>query len=919
MQSTKDAERLAAKLTTTISGYDEPDERSSALAKFLSGYQPEAINPVISSVIYSSCKRIEAALAFMSLLDIRELKKTVPDWNWAELEESFRGSGMDEVWSLFRELPSEAAKFVRAKVSMLIEVFHILIEDDLLDPETDMECNGALIAMKILKGPDREANRFSIKLSSYPVGVRKFLKGMLAEMDFIERTPGIWEFTISTNSLKKYATSSNLQSHLGSGKMSQAIAQRNAENLVKRLELLVKTLQMFPSGHPSVDPSTESFLGILERFFNEKDQVTISIMGDTVMVNDISIEKKGPSLGSFIRAFAERKMNSLSFDQGITGEDVKTFARIFNRPPAYISEHGGMARLVELRGLDAISINRYHYQLVSEDGDEESTLARGEVTVEDAIFSELIDRLERGDSIDSLPGSKIGSALKSVLAAARDNREEQRSMIARFVTALDPTLLEKGLLSSKVIQKGMAWKAIRKIIDRLLPNLSSQDPDVRHNSVNKLKDMALLAVERGKENSTLQIIENLSLLLKREQDPDVFYGAAVLMASIMEALLARGMMSIALQAGKVVQSLEKKRFSRTEMEAARKRALAEAGKKIDTLEAAEALVQKILSEDETVSAEARRLAMIAPPENLVTQLIKIFHEDNRRLRSKAFQMLLRMGDRALSAIHKKLRETVFAFKADGEELDGMINETDWYKARNMIQALRNIGSPDSEGILAELCKVPDPRIRRECLLALIKVSSTTAEGLAMHLVLDSNRDVAEIALGILTKRASGNPVFIPKIIEAFDRNGSIRNEVMDSFSILGKHWQVIDFLTDRISRGTDSLLLQDPELASGAFRIIRRYGSPSELPVLEHLRDEVEGGFLKKNKIDRGLIQQLKETMEALESSGDVIESSARPQPAPPPTEKKTDVPKPGNKKKPKTQNNDDDEEITILGPDFIG
>ncbi|MBD3277993.1 MAG: hypothetical protein GF388_06825, partial [Candidatus Aegiribacteria sp.] len=284
MQSTKDAERLAAKLTTTISGYDEPDERNSMLAKFISGYQPDAIHSVISSVIYSSCKRIESALAFMSLLDIRELKKTVPDWNWAELEATFKGSGMDEVWNLFRELPSETAKFVKAKISMLIEVFHILIEDDLLDPETDMECNGAKISMKILKGPDREANRFSIKLSSYPVAVRKFLKGMLAEMDFIERTPGIWEFTISTNSLKKYATSENLQSHLGSGKMSQAIAQRNAENLVKRLELLVKTLQMFPSGHPSVDPSTESFLGILERFFNEKDQVTISIMGDTVMV-----------------------------------------------------------------------------------------------------------------------------------------------------------------------------------------------------------------------------------------------------------------------------------------------------------------------------------------------------------------------------------------------------------------------------------------------------------------------------------------------------------------------------------------------------------------------------------------------------------------------------------------------------------
>ena len=73
-----------------------------------------------------------------------------------------------------------------------------------------------------------------------------------------------------------------------------------------------------------------------------------------------------------------------------------------------------MARLIELRGLDTISINRFHYELIAEKGDSDRTLARSEVTVEDAIFSELIDRLERGDSIDTLPGKNIGDALKAV-------------------------------------------------------------------------------------------------------------------------------------------------------------------------------------------------------------------------------------------------------------------------------------------------------------------------------------------------------------------------------------------------------------------------------------------------------------------------------------------------------------------------
>ncbi len=903
MKSKKDTDRIAARLITAVSSMENPEGRIEALAKFISGYKPDEIGHVLGSVIVDACQRIEASLTFLSLIDRPLLKKSSPDWDWGALDDWFTKTKLEEVWTLYNHIPSVSSKYVLAKISLLIEIIFVLIEDDLLDPELDMDCTGADIAMTILKGAGKEDPVFKLSLTSFPVEIRKFLKDILAEFDFIENTPGIWQFTFSQTSLENFASGNNLRVHMGSSQMSLAVAQRNAENLVKRLELLVKALQMFPSGHPSIDPSTESFLTILSKFYKEKEQVTLSVMGDTVMVNDISVERKTTSMSSFVRAFIERKMSSLTFDPGVTAEDVKTFARIFNRPPAYISEHGGMDRLLELRGLSSIFINRFHYQLISEGGDTDQTLARGEVTIEDAIFSELIDRLERGESIDSLPGSKIGDALKSVLAAAKENREEQRGMIARFVFALDPTLLEKGLLSNRVIQRGMAWKAVRKIIDRLLASLPSPDPDTRHRAVGKLQDMALLAVERGKENSTLQIIEYVSRLIKREQDPDVLYRGVVLTASLMEALLARGMMTIALQAGKILQNLEAMRFSRTELEAARKRSLGEAQRKMDTINAAEALVQNILSDDEIVSREATNLAMIIPPDNLVSQLVNIFHEDSRRLRSKAFRMLLKMGKRGLTTIHERLTEIVTAFNSKVGGGTYLLPDIEWYKARNMIQVLRDLGSPSSESILAELCKVPDSRIRRECLLALTKVSSTTAESLSMYLIIDKSKEVAEIALDILTKQAMSNPAFVPSITEAFRKNSDIRTEIMESFSMLGNQAAVIEFLCSNLQDGPSSILFEEQNLVSGAFRIISRYGGTAELPVLQNLLDEVEGGFFRKHKIEKSLVQQLKETIENLTLSENVIESNVSP-------ELPSD--KPQKPRKPP-----EDGEITILGPNY--
>lgn len=904
MKNADDPGRIAARLTTAVSSQENPEDRRNTLAKFISGYEPGVIGPVLGSIVVDSSQHIEAGLTFLSLINKPLLKKTLPDWNWTALENWFTKTNLEEAWILYDRVPSGASKYILAKISMLTEIFYMLIDDDLLDPESDIDCTGADIALTILKGAGGEDPTLTIKLSSYPVGIRKFIKDILAELDFIEKTPGIWQFTMSTKSLDNYSSGSNLIAHLGAGQMSQAMAQRNAENLVKRIELLIKALQMFPSGHPSIDPSTESFLSILSKFYKEKEQVTLSVMGDTVMVNDIRVEKRSPGMSGFIRAFAERRMSSLTFEPGVTAEEVKIFAKIFNRPPVYISEHGGMDRLLELRGLNSISINRFHYELISEDGDEEQTLARGEVTIEDAIFSELIDRLERGESIDSLPGSKIGDALKSVLAAANKNKEEQRGMIARFVFALDPTLLEKGFLSNRIIQRGMAWKAIRKIIDRLLASLSSPDPDTRHHAVSKLQDMSLLAVERGKENSTLQIIENVSILLKREQDPDVLYKGVILIASLMEALLSRGMMAIALEAGKILLNLESMQFSRTELEAARKRSLAEAKRKMDTIDAAEVLVQNILSEDETVSREARRLAMIAPQDNLVSQLVNIFNEDSRRLRARAFRMLLKMGNRGLSAIHKKLTETVETFNSQKKGVDYSLSETDWYKARNMIQVLRDIGSPSSESILAELCKVPDYRIRRECLLALTKVSTTTAESLSMFLIMDKKREVAKIALDILTKQAMRNSAFVPKITEAYRKNKDIRYEIMESFSILGKHQSVIEFLSKCLQKGLSDMLDDDPDLIAGALQVIRRYGGTNELPLMKKLLHDVEGGFLKKSKIEKYLVQQLKETIRNLGFSESVIESNY--------TQRNST----GTLKKPVPPPESDDE-ITILGPDY--
>ncbi|MCK4506741.1 MAG: hypothetical protein KAW14_14085, partial [Candidatus Aegiribacteria sp.] len=347
MKDQQSPELAAARLAKAVSSQEKSEERVEALSTFISGYEPDGIGPVLGLIINDSCRRIEAGLTFLFLLDRSCLSSSNQDWNWPLLFDWFSKTALETAWDLFDRIPSNTKKYVNAKIAMLIEIIYILILDDLLDPDTDLDCSGADIAVRVLKGKEPSSSTFSISLSSYPVSIRKFMKEILSELDFIENVPGQWQFTFSAEMIDNYSIGNNLISHKGTGQISQALAQRNAENLIKRLELLMKTLQMFPSGHPSIEPSTESFISILSNFLKDNAQVTLSIMGDTVMVNDYRVEKKSLGAGGFVRSFSDRKISSISFSQGITGDQIQTFAKIFNRPPAYIAEHGGMARLIE--------------------------------------------------------------------------------------------------------------------------------------------------------------------------------------------------------------------------------------------------------------------------------------------------------------------------------------------------------------------------------------------------------------------------------------------------------------------------------------------------------------------------------------------------------------------------------------------
>ncbi len=869
MREERKTDRMTSRLISIVAAAEERDQRQEALAGFITAHSPDEIASAMAGVSEAACRRADAGLAFLSLLDIGALRQRTPEWDWQGLDRALEETdpGLADALSRVSGLGRDAIRTVTAKAALLIEIGYILGEEILHGSSEENLEEGAALLGRVLGGGSPTGTRLKVRLSQYPVGCRKSLREILSELDFIEQGDGSWQYTLSQKVLDNLAEGSSLASHRESTEVSMALASRNAESLVRRLELLTRTMQMFPSGHPSIRPTITSFLGILSKFLTARGQVTLTVEGDTVMVNDVRIRRKTKPVEEFVRTLIDRQINSMTFGEGVTMNDVRSFAEVFNKPPAYISSHGGFAKLLESRGLETVTVNRFHYELISGEEDEageRDALDRQETALEDAIFSELIGRLERGESLESMSSSNIGEALKTVLDAADESRSGRRGMLARFIAALDPTLLEKGLLASEHVQRGMAWSAVRKIIEKHLEELGSTDPDVRHEAAESLQDMARMAVERGKDNTVLQIIDDLAASIERETDPDVLYRLVSLTGAILRVLMAHGMISIAVRCARIITRLGSRSFDSELLESARKRAVDEAMGILDSVDAAESLVQKITSDDRRTSRLARQLISMVPPSNLVSQLIEVFREDSRQLRARAYQMLRLMGSKALPALHGRLEDMMSAGSTIRDNETGRLVDWEWFAARNVIQVLRDIGSRSSIAVIRKLSSDPDFRIRKECLMAVSRMAPRTAEEMAAAMLRDLHMEVARIALHLLAKGAGAREELVGQIIKGFGRSPELDGEVVRTLSGIAGIESARRFLAKSLTGYQSGVPYLNRDAAFRALSALERHGEVSELHTLQPWYRKVSGGLFRRAKVDRKVLAACEDAMAAI-------------------------------------------------------
>jgi hypothetical protein len=558
---------------------------------------------------------------------------------------------------------------------------------------------------------------------------------------------------------------------------------------------------------------------------------------------------------------ADRGVSSITFQSGTDTENVLRFASVFNKPPVYIKEHGGLASLLERREISTISVDQFRYALVSRDGTVVGgvSAAPEDTTLENIIFTELVDRLERGDTIRDLPDEELGMAFKKVLQESLGGADRQRGLLASFVAALDPGILEKGILARRDIQKEIAWSALRKIIKLRLSELDSTDEDVRLEATDRLLDLVLTGIERNKDNTVVQIVDMISRRLPVETSPDTLYTSILLIGVSCEALISRGRLSTAEMSAEALEKVRNLDLTMPELVSARRRALAEALRRIDTPEVGEKLVDSLLSYNEIVARQGETLAGKLVLRNMTTRLIEVFNEPDRHQRARAFRVLKRIGPRVSPVLIGRLRRLQLPYETPRDQETQHLQDEDWFVARNVIQILGELKLSEAVETLKRLTFDPDERIREVALIAYYSSDRIDAAVRAREMLRDPSTSVAGVAIELMGAELVRYPELTQDLGGAFSARPTLRPVVMSALRKAPSLPAVKAMLIAGF-RDHDGIPFGDQDLASMALEILREGGAREDGDALRAvLKSSSSKGIIRRKGISRALATAIDE------------------------------------------------------------
>ena len=656
---------------------------------------------------------------------------------------------------------------LRAKTAITLQTVSML--NDRLESQRLplLKLNGYELAERVLSWSGLEDTRVGVELSELGRPGVAAVRDVLLEADFEEQGEDRFETRLTDEQIKVLGQALGLGRVLGRGgaaTLSEALAQRQGLVMIRRFCLLCRSATMYPPDHPSLPPAFEAFRAMIEQTIEGREQITLTVLTGDILLDDVKIRKEERLKKTFVDLFDERQVASLTFRPGVTVDEVKALVYCFTEGSKAVKDSGGVRTILARKNVTNIVVDQFRYRVVADDGTPQTEAypgAPGDRLLESLIYTHVLEKLERGGgSIQSLSVEEVGSFFRDLLTSPD---EDKRRALARLLITLDPGLLDRGFLANPELRQSLSWAAARKALDLTFRDLADSDHETKERALDTIAQLTDLAIARTKETTVSLVAKRLiEYIATQETDPDLLRRATSIYATLAITYLrrrrldkaasfvnllwqiSRGQGEVSLGQDERAPVLRLALDGRDALLEAAREGLAAVGREEDVVDL---LIQAVADPDTVRNQPASGMIEALGTDVVVTRLFRLFLDQDRSIRSRAYRLLKQMGRRSLPLVRHEIEERKLPTHPGRDPSTGLFQEdSEWYILRNCMDLLAEMDPIAAGPLLTDMATDPDHRVRRESLRLIGRHSLPGGADTLRDALADPKGEVREVAV-----------------------------------------------------------------------------------------------------------------------------------------------------------------------------
>lgn|GEM_PF-713778 len=273
-------------------------------------------------------------------------------------------------------------------------------------------------------------------------------------------------------------------------------------DFLKEIAVGFKLAKSYPPGHPRMDKVVDNTMAQLVRIYNEIPAFSLYFLEQTVIFQDMRIDVfRNAAVCSLLEALRKTGINSLTFEPGVSAEDMQNLYEVVSSSKLKLREYGDASTMLVTRGTQKIKINSVKFGI-----------QRG-ATVQ--IAQEAMTTKDPGEIVEGLKNLKL-LLEKGIPGIDKEVKKDKKSIVRlgersnnveKGVIDLEIKTSFKKIVTDLNTVPKKSWRTYSEAVARIIENLPGEQRVELLRDV-ELKPFVLKLFSSLSDDTLAQIILN---------------------------------------------------------------------------------------------------------------------------------------------------------------------------------------------------------------------------------------------------------------------------------------------------------------------------------------------------------------------------------------------------------------------------